>query len=136
MDILWLIFAFVCGLAIKLVGLPPLVGFLIAGFALNVAGVEPNETLEAIANLGITLMLFTIGLKVNVRDLLKREVWAGTLSHMTIWMIVTCSIAMVVATIASGLVGGLDIRSAALLVFALGFSSTVCVIKILEDSNC
>ena len=135
MDILWLIFAFVCGLAIKLVGLPPLVGFLIAGFALNVAGVEPNETLEAIANLGITLMLFTIGLKLNVRDLLKREVWAGTLSHMTIWMIVTCSIAMVVATIASGLVGGLDIRSAALLVFALGFSSTVCVIKILEDSG-
>ena len=76
MDVLWIVFAFACGLAVKLLGLPPLIGFLVAGFALNYAGVESNETLDALANLGITLMLFTIGLKLQVKDLLKREVWA------------------------------------------------------------
>ncbi len=135
MDILWLVFAFVCGLAVKLVGLPPLIGFLVAGFALNIAGIEPNESLESIANLGITLMLFTIGLKINVRDLIKREVWAGTFSNMALWIIVSGSVALGAASVVSGLVGGLDLRAALLIAFALGFSSTVCVIKILEDSG-
>lgn len=36
-DPLWIAIAFVCGLLIKLVGLPPLIGFLIAGFLLNAA---------------------------------------------------------------------------------------------------
>lgn len=135
MDILWLVFAFVCGLAVNLAGLPPLVGFLVAGFALNIAGVEPNETLEAIANLGITLMLFTIGLKISVRDLIKREVWAVTLAHTSVWMVLASAVVLLAATVAGGLLGGLDARAIALLVFALGFSSTVCVIKILEDSG-
>ena len=35
MDPLWIVFAFVFGFTIKQVGLPPLVGFLLAGFALH-----------------------------------------------------------------------------------------------------
>ncbi|MFK8014009.1 MAG: cation:proton antiporter [Gammaproteobacteria bacterium] len=135
MDILWLVFAFVCGLGIKLLGLPPLIGFLIAGFALNAVGVEPNATLDTLANLGITLMLFTIGLKLNLHDLVKREVWVGTLSHLALWMISVVSLSLVVATASIGVLGGLELESAALLAFALGFSSTVCVIKVLEESG-
>lgn len=134
MDILWLVFAFVCGLGMRLVGLPPLIGYLLAGFALNFAGVESNATLEALADLGITLMLFTIGLKLNIRDLMKTEVWASSLSHLSLWM-VGCTLALVAGTAALGLAGGLDLVSAALIAFALSFSSTVCVIKVLEDSG-
>ena len=32
MDILWLLIAFACGLGVKLLALPPMVGFLAAGF--------------------------------------------------------------------------------------------------------
>ncbi|MGD8557679.1 MAG: hypothetical protein PVJ14_10025, partial [Chromatiales bacterium] len=53
-DPLWIAIAFLCGLAIKMVGLPPLVGFLLAGFMLNILGAEGGEFLSAMADLGIT----------------------------------------------------------------------------------
>lgn len=135
MEFAWIAFAFVCGLGVKLLGLPPLIGFLAAGFALNVVGVEHDDTLEALANLGITLMLFTIGLKLNARDLLKREVWAGTLSHMALWTAGVSGALMLLAGLALPLFAGVDLKTAALLAFALSFSSTVCIIKILEESG-
>ena len=74
MEFAFILIAFICGLALKLVGLPPLIGYLIAGFTLNYLGFNSTDALQTIANLGITLMLFTIGLKLNVRDLYKKEV--------------------------------------------------------------
>ena len=47
----------------------PLVGYLIAGFVLQAVGVEGGEALENIANLGVTLLLFSIGLKLRLRNL-------------------------------------------------------------------
>jgi len=135
MDILWILFAFVCGLAVKVLGLPPLIGFLAAGFALNAFGAEANDTLDALANLGITLMLFTIGLKLNIKDLLKREVWAGTLSHLAVWTLAGAAGMLLLGALSLPLFTDLDLGGAALLGFALSFSSTVCIIKILEESG-
>ena len=67
--------AFIFGLGARFVGLPPLVGFLLAGFALNSAGYGPTPELEEFAGLGVTLLLFTIGLKLRVNDLLRPSVW-------------------------------------------------------------
>ncbi len=133
MDILWLLFAFVCGLGARMLALPPLVGFLLAGFLLNAAGVEQQATLGALADLGITLMLFTIGLKLKIADLLKPEVWAGTLTHMVLWTVLLGSLLLALAAAAAPVFSELDMTSAALLAFALSFSSTVCVLKILEE---
>lgn len=135
MDFAWIGFAFVCGLGLKLVGLPPLIGFLIAGFALNAAGVQPNETLNGLADVGITLMLFTIGLKLNVRDLLKREVWAGTILNMVGWMVLASVLFVAAAALALPWFTDMSVATAALLALALSFSSTVCIIKILEESG-
>jgi glutathione-regulated potassium-efflux system ancillary protein KefC len=135
MEIVWIIFAFACGFGVKLLGQPPLIGFLIAGFALNAIGVERNPTLDALADLGITLMLFTIGLKLNVKDLLKREVWAGTLVHLGVWTFAVSALVLTLATVGLAFFAGIDIRAAALLAFALSFSSTVCIVKILEESG-
>ncbi len=135
MDFIWILFAFLCGLAAKLIALPPLTGYLLAGFILNFAGMEPDASLNTLADIGITLMLFTIGLKLNPRDLLKREVWAGTLSNMLIWVMVTTSLSMLLLTISLPYFLGLNFQSAALLSFALSFSSTVCIVKILEESG-
>lgn len=73
MDIMFLLVAFGFGLIAKFCRLPPLIGFLLSGFVLNAVGYSNNDTLQAIADLGITIMLFTIGLKLNIKDLLKRE---------------------------------------------------------------
>lgn len=135
MEYAFLLFAFVCGLTVKLIGIPPLVGYLVAGFLLNFSGYTLTDDLTKIANLGITIMLFTIGLKLNVRDLSKREVWAGSISHTLIWVgVVTCGV-YGIAAVASQYIEGLTWQSATLIAFALSFSSTVCVIKVLEESG-
>ncbi len=66
MDFLWILIAFVCGLVARQLSLPPLIGFLVAGFALNALGQEATPLLDELASLGITLMLFTIGLKLDI----------------------------------------------------------------------
>ena len=76
--------AFALGVVARFVSLPPLVGFLVAGFVLNAAGLEPTPLLERVADLGITLLLFTIGLKLRVHTLLRPAVWAGATLHMAV----------------------------------------------------
>ena len=135
MDFIWILFAFVCGLAVKLISLPPLLGFLLAGFVLHFMGVQPTESLHALANIGITLMLFTIGLKLHVSDLFKREIWASTLSHMGIWILLFGSFSLLLAVVATLYFTDMSLQTAAILGFALSFSSTVCIIKLLEESG-
>jgi glutathione-regulated potassium-efflux system ancillary protein KefC len=135
MDPLWLIAALAFGLTLKLIGLPPLIGFLAAGFGLNLAGMEPNATLDGLAHLGVVLLLFTIGLKLKVGDLVRREVWATTMGHMGAWVLVVGALVLVTITAAAGAAGGLQWRVAETIALALSFSSTVCAIKVLEDSG-
>ncbi|MFC3095704.1 potassium transporter Kef [Alteromonas sediminis] len=134
MEYSFLLFAFICGLSVKLIGIPPLVGYLLAGFILHAVGFNATEELTTIANLGITIMLFTIGLKLNIRDLGRREVWANSLLHTTAWVALCSSILYGAAVVISYLTE-LSIASALLIAFALSFSSTVCVVKVLEESG-
>jgi predicted Kef-type K+ transport protein len=46
MDPVWIAVAFVLGLGARQIGLPPLVGFLIAGFVLHAMGIEGTERLS------------------------------------------------------------------------------------------
>lgn len=135
MDFIWVLFAFLCGLSLKVIGMPPLIGFLLAGFLLHFLGVEPSASLDTLADLGITLMLFTIGLKLHIGDLLRREVWASTLNHMLLWTLLFGSFALMMAAATASYYTSVDLTTAALLGFALSFSSTVCIVKLLEESG-
>jgi predicted Kef-type K+ transport protein len=133
MDFLWICVAFAFGFGARQLGLPPLVGYLIAGFGLNASGIEPFAGISELADLGITLMLFTIGLKLNLRDLAKPEVWGGTTIHASFWCLLLAmgGFAMVWALpFAEG-----NWVLIILVSFAFSFSSTVCVMKTLEDSS-
>ena len=85
---MWIIAAFVFGIVSSRIGLPPLVGYLTAGFVLNGFGVHSSETLQNISDIGVTLLLFTLGLKIKLKNLAKPEVWTGTTSHMLITVVV------------------------------------------------
>jgi len=135
MDFIWIFFAFVCGLAAKTVHLPPSIGFLIAGFALNFFGYQADDTLTMLSNLGITLMLFTIGLKLNVKSLFKNEVWLTSSLHTILWLILTVAIIKLFAIFAISYFTQLNTSTATLIAFALSFSSTVCAIKLLEENG-
>ncbi|WP_448568765.1 cation:proton antiporter domain-containing protein [Thalassotalea ganghwensis] len=133
MEFIWILFAFICGLLTKLISLPPSIGFLAAGFILHALGFESDQLITDLANLGITLMLFTVGLKLNIKDLVKNEIWLGSLSHTTMWMAIGLFFIKLVAMLSLSAFAELTLASAAILIFALSFSSTVCVVKLLED---
>ena len=102
MDFIWIFFAFICGLTAKSLSFPPSIGYLGAGFALNYYGYQADDSLTTLSNLGITLMLFTIGLKLNVKSLFKREVWLTSSLHTITWILLTVSIIKLFAVIAIG----------------------------------
>lgn len=135
MDPLWLSIAFVCGYLVRQVGLPPMVGFLVAGFVLNALGVVGGEMLETLADLGVTLLLFSIGLKLDLRDLLRGEVWAGATLHMVVTVALTTLAILVFSALGLGLFAGVEPGIALLLAFALSFSSTVFAVKVLEEKG-
>lgn len=134
MDFLWILVAFLCGFVVKQLGMPPLVGYLFAGFGLHAAGVEPAQSLETLAEMGITLMLFTIGLKINVKALLKPEVWASSALHTGLWIGVLVAVLSVAAWLGLSSYFDVSLQTQALIAFALSFSSTVCVVKMLEEA--
>jgi glutathione-regulated potassium-efflux system ancillary protein KefC len=135
MEFAFILLAFICGLGLKMVGLPPLIGYLIAGFTLNYLGFHSTDALQTIANLGITLMLFTIGLKLNVRDLYKKEIWLGSIFHSVIWVTIINLLLFALSWLGLAAFANLDWSIQALLAFSLSFSSTVCIVKILEESG-
>ncbi|ETR67078.1 MAG: hypothetical protein OMM_05336 [Candidatus Magnetoglobus multicellularis str. Araruama] len=133
MDPIWILAAFLFGALSSRINLPPLVGYLLAGFALNSIGVKGNELLETVANAGVTLLLFTIGLKLKIKSLTKPEVWAGTSIHMIFTIILFFSIMRILGVSAIPLFDQLTNQSALLIAFALSFSSTVFAVKVLEE---
>lgn len=135
MDFLWILIAFVCGFIATRMNLPPLIGYLAAGFGLHAVGFRPHDSLEALAETGITLMLFTIGLKIHIGTLLKPKVWGTTTLHMGLWMIAGALLLKVAAFTGIRYIDGLSDTSILLITFALGFSSTVCIVKLLENKN-
>ncbi len=136
MEPIIILVAFVGGLVASFLRLPPLTGFLVAGFALNFMGYELNDNIQFIADLGVTLLLFTIGLKLDVRSLLKAEIWGGATLHM---LVTTAGITLLfIALKAVGwtaLLNNMEWSSFVLIGFALSFSSTVFVVKMLEERS-
>ena len=129
----WIAFAFVLGLAARLIGLPPLVGYLGAGFALAAfgshVGLGPRDShvLEHIAHLGVLLLLFTVGLKLKPSNLVRREVIGGGLLHFVISSVLFLPAILLITDV--------TVQQALMLSIALSFSSTVLAAKALESKR-
>jgi glutathione-regulated potassium-efflux system ancillary protein KefC len=134
-DLFWIGPALVSGLLAVRFGLPPLVGYLIAGFVLNALGFVDHELLVAIGELGVTLLLFTIGLKLDVRSLLRPVIWAGTTLHMLAVIAVFGTGLYWLSLTGLAIFADVDFRIALLIGFALSFSSTVFAVKVLEEKG-
>ena len=132
-DVVWITLAFALGFGSRQIGLPPLVGFLATGFVLNYLGIASGEVLQKLADLGITLLLFTVGLKLDIKTLLRPQVWAVTSLHVGLVIAIFGVGVFVLALIGAPLFTSLDFKGALLLAFALSFSSTVFVVKSLEE---
>ncbi|MCD4696191.1 MAG: cation:proton antiporter [Bacteroidales bacterium] len=135
MDPIWLSIAFIFGFLVRTVGLPPLVGYLIAGFVLNYVGAKAGEFVEVASELGVTLLLFTIGLKLKIRNLIKPEIWGGALTHMLSVTILYGLILWGISFMGLRLFSSFDWKLSLLIAFSFSFSSTVFAVKVLEEKG-
>ena len=131
--------AFVGGFLARLVHLPPVLGYLAMGMLigpygmgrldadwLDFATVAEEETVHTLAELGVVLLVFAIGIEVSFRELLnlgKVIVIGGLLQ------IVICS--ALIAPV--GIALGFDLTTAIILGMVGALSSTMVVLKTLSD---
>ena len=134
-DITWILFALIFGLMVTFVSLPPMVGYLVAGFVLSAMGMQSGETLNAVAEIGVTILLFSIGLKLNIKDLLRAEIWAVSVIHMLVTSVVFGFLIFIMAYSGLQEFAGLSVAESVLIAFALSFSSTVFAVKVLDEQG-
>lgn len=132
---LYLAAALTAGAVAGLCRMPPLVGYLAAGFALAAAGADPPAGLDDAAEAGVALLLFAIGLKLDPRVLAQRQVWLTASVHAFGSVLLAVTLLWVAAAAGLSLLDGVSTGTLLLLGLALSFSSTVLVVKVLEDRN-
>ncbi|MEO5960565.1 MAG: cation:proton antiporter [Opitutaceae bacterium] len=124
------VFAFVFGFVASRLNLPPLVGYLVAGV---VIGVTPGFTADNVmagqlAEIGVILLMFGVGLHFSAADLLAVRWIAipGAVCQILIATVLGTAMAMAWGwSLGGGLVLGLS----------LSVASTVVLLKALEERN-
>ncbi len=111
--------------------IPPLLGFLLAGVVTGPAGLgilHDRHEIEGLAEAGVVLLLFTIGLEFSLKDLIRMGsvVFAGG----------TLQLALTGATFALiGVALGEPTNTAVFVGLALAVSSTAIVLRLLGERN-
>src|SRR5262245_16433536 len=110
---------------------PPLIGFLLAGALLGPFGfglVRDVAIVEALADFGVVLLLFTIGLELSLSNLkrLGKLVWLGG----AIQVLVTIALVLAIAVSAH-----YPFSRALFFGYLVALSSTAIVLKLLFDRH-
>ena len=130
-DPIIILAALLCGMASRALGLPALIGYLAAGFALHEMNVSGGGILQVLAEMGITLLLFTIGLKLQPSQLTKVNVWGTTVLQRLIMQLGFAGLLFLVGWLFPSL--GISLQGTMVVAFALTFSSTVFVIQLMQE---
>ncbi len=117
--------AYIC----QRLGLVPIIGFLVAGVLLSpgLSGLVTNrELIEAAAEIGVILLLFTIGLEFSLEKLgkIRKLIFAGG----GVQVILTSFLVMLILVLF-----GIDWQVGIFTGFLISLSSTAIVLKILAD---
>jgi CPA2 family monovalent cation:H+ antiporter-2 len=111
------------------VRLPPIVGFLVSGMLLGPYGlglVEAGQDVQQIAEIGVVLLLFTIGLEFSLADLMRMRRAALVGGSVQI-AAVTGAVYLVLA------LAGMSAASALFLGLTASLSSTAVVLRLLQQ---
>ena len=125
------VLAFVFGYIANRFRLPPLVGYLIAGVVIGVFApdlVANAEIAGQLAEIGVILLMFGVGLHFSVADLMavRRVAIPGAIAQIVVATAVGTAMAMLWGwTLGAGIVLGL----------CLSVASTVVLLKALEERN-
>ena len=124
--LIWILGAFLAGQICRLLSLPAMIGFIFSGYVFTMFGFGDNEEiLNLPAELGVELLLFSIGLKIKPASLLNRSLLFVFLIHGTIVLLIYLFLIAL----------DLPLQSKVLVCLALTFSSTIIASKALEERN-
>ncbi len=122
--LLWMTGALICGQIFRLFSLPILIGFIFSGYIFNIFNFEDtNEILALPAELGVELLLFSIGLKIKPSYFLNLDI-------ISVFFVHTGVLSLIYFLFLS-----YDINVLILLILctSLTLSSTVIASKVLDD---
>lgn len=123
--------ALLCGLMLIRLRQPAIVGYILAGIVLGPTGlrmVENTETVQILAELGVIMLLFLIGMELNIRSF--KSVMKTALSTAALQIIMAFA-----AFYAVGQIFNWAIERITVFAFATALSSTAVSIKILEETD-
>lgn len=123
--------ALLCGLVLIRLRQPAIVGYIVAGIVLGPTGfklIENTDTVQLLAELGVIMLLFLIGMELNLRSF--KAVYKTALSTV-MWQI---AVAFAVFYLL-GWALEWSIQQVAVFTFATALSSTAVSIKILEETD-
>jgi K+:H+ antiporter len=118
-----------CGLVMRYFRQPILLGYIVAGAVLGPSGfgfVENREQVQLLAELGVLMLLFFIGMELNLRDF--RAVWKVA--------VLTAAFQILVSVLGMYLLGLLldwPLGLTVVIGFVVALSSTAVAIKMLEE---
>ncbi|MDE2165374.1 MAG: cation:proton antiporter [Alphaproteobacteria bacterium] len=121
--------AYVGGLAARALRLPPIVGYLLAGVVVgpHTPGFAADQhTVEDLAQIGVVLLLFGVGLHFSLDDL--RAVWRVAVPGALLQIAASAALAFGVARLI-----GFDTEGAIALAMCLAVASTVVATRALEE---
>ncbi|HUO06372.1 MAG TPA: cation:proton antiporter [Candidatus Binataceae bacterium] len=124
-------FALFGGLVAVRIGLPPIVGYLLAGIIVGpfTPGIVADTKLASqLADVGVMLMMFGVGMHFSFDDLkaVRNVALPGAISQIVVATALTMGVAHL---------WGWDFRASLTLGFALSIASTVVLIRQMEDMD-
>lgn len=123
--------ALVCGLVFTRLRQPALVGYLLSGIVLGPSGfglVDAREQITFLAELGVLLLLFLVGMELSLRSF--RAILGVALAAAGLQIVCATGIMWLFAAAL-----GWPLGVAILLGFVVALSSTAVAVKMLEDLN-
>jgi len=121
--------ALACGVILERLRQPAIVGYILAGVLLGPSGlglVQDRTGIDSLAELGVLMLLFLIGMELSLRAF--RRVWVLAL----VTTLVQIGASVGVMLIAARLLGW-SVPAAILFGFAIALSSTAVAVKVMES---
>lgn len=123
--------ALLCGLTLIRLRQPAIVGYIVAGIVLGPTGfkfIENTEIVQLLAELGVIMLLFLIGMELNLRSF--KAVYKTALATVALQIAVAFGVFYVLGWMLKW-----PIQQVAVFSFATALSSTAVSIKILEETD-
>jgi CPA2 family monovalent cation:H+ antiporter-2 len=123
--------AVVCGLVMSRLRMPAAAGFILVGVALGPSGaglIQPSLPIETMADLGVLMLLFIIGMELRLQAFRKLLPLALGVTLVTI-LLITSSVALFASYVHGEVMGAVVIG------FMLSISSTAVAMKMMAQAD-